>query len=197
MYLDLKQMAAAFLWKLQGQPVPQPHSVKAYFLKKVLLKSGIRILVETGTHKGDMVAAMRPFCNEIYSIELDETLFKEAKKRFKGDENIYLYQGDSSHVLGDVLKALDAPAVFWLDGHYSAGNTAKGALDTPIVKEIEHIAQHKHAGEHVLLIDDARCFDGTNDYPTREELQTILSEKGFSEFKKVNDTFVTCAQALF
>jgi hypothetical protein len=63
--------------------------------------------------------------------------------------------------------------LFWLDGHYSGGITAKGPLDTPIVKELDSILNHSVTG-HVILIDDARCFVGENDYPTIDELREIL-----------------------
>ncbi len=190
----LKQITANVVWKLQGSPIPQPHSVKQYFLKKVLLKSGIRTLVETGTFKGDMIAAMQPHCSEIYSIELNQKLHEDAKRRFQKDHSVKLFQGDSGEILGDVIQDITTPIVFWLDGHYSAGETSKADLDTPIIKEIDHIAAHPLAKEHVLLIDDARCFDGTNDYPKEDALKQYLFDKGFQHFEKINDTYLVRAK---
>ena len=193
----LKQITARIIWTLRGEPVPQPHAVKAWFLKKILLKSGLRTLVETGTYKGDMIAAMRPFCDEIYSIELNGPLHEQARQRFKNDRSVHLFQGDSGEIMGEVIAKVTSPAVFWLDGHYSAGITSKGDLDTPILKEIDHIADHPHAKGHILLIDDARCFDGTNDYPTETALREYLEQKGFTHFERIKDTYLAACHSVF
>lgn len=194
MIRPLKQIAANIVWKLQGEPIPQPHAVKEYFLKRILLKTGIRTLVETGTYKGDMIVAMRPYCQKINSIELNQKLFEDAEKRFEDDEAVTIYQGDSGEIMDTVIADINTPIVFWLDGHYSAGETSKGDLDTPIIKEIDHIAAHPHKDRHVLLIDDARCFDGTNDYPTEEGLKSYLADKGFTHFEKIKDTYLAAVK---
>lgn len=197
MLRTLKQTAANIVWKLQGEPIPQPHAVKEYFLKKILLKTGIRTLVETGTYLGDMITAMRPYCTYIASIELNEPLYEQARQRFAHDPAIHLYQGDSGMIMGEVIQKIDEPIVFWLDGHYSAGITSRGDLDTPILREIDHIADHPHAAHHILLIDDARCFDGTNDYPAEEALKEYLTAKGFPHFQKIKDTYLASARPVF
>jgi hypothetical protein len=79
-------------------------------------------------------------------------------------------------VLVDVLKTLDQPGLFWLDGHYSSGPTAKGELDTPIRKELDLIFHHP-LKNHVILIDDARLFIGANDYPSIEEVRRVAKEQ--------------------
>jgi hypothetical protein len=43
------------------------------------------------------------------------------------------------------------------------------------MKEVNAILEHKQG--HVILIDDARCFDGTHDYPTLNELQKLVALK--------------------
>jgi hypothetical protein len=194
MLRPLKQIAANIIWSLQGEPIPQPHAVKEYFLKKIIMKTCIRTLVVTGTYKGDMVAAMLPYCNCIVSIELNEKLFEDAQKRFVDQPTVKLYQGDSGKVIKDIIKTINTPIIFWLDGHYSAGETSKADLDTPIMEEIEHIAAHPCAKDHVLLIDDARCFDGTNDYPTEDALKTYLAKMGFTHFEKIKDTYLAASK---
>ncbi len=67
--------------------------------------------------------------------------------------------------------------MFWLDGHYSAGVTAIGECDTPVMDELRHIFQSEITG-HVVIIDDARCFGNGSGYPSIEALKTfILSKK--------------------
>ena len=42
-------------------------------------------------------------------------------------------------------------------------------------EELAAIGSHQRR-DHVILIDDARCFDGTNDYPSLERVVSILKQ---------------------
>ena len=64
-----------------------------------------------------------------------------------------LIQGDSGVELGNLVGKLSGPALFWLDGHYSEGETAQGPKDTPIFEELEHIFSARRDGD-VILIDE-------------------------------------------
>lgn len=71
------------------------------------------------------------------------------------------------------MRSLQDRALFWLDGHYSGGHTARGKQDTPIRQELRIIFGHRIKG-HVILIDDARLFVGADGYPTLDELRRIV-----------------------
>jgi hypothetical protein len=150
-------------WKLAGRPVPPPHLVKEQTLVDYAQRWGLKTLVETGTYRGDMVQAMLNRFDRIYSIELDADLYA-ACDRFRGRPDVELIHGDSGLEVARIVRRLDTPALFWLDAHYSAGVTAKGELNTPIYKELTAVLA---AGvpEHVVIIDDARCFGRDEDYP--------------------------------
>lgn len=163
-------------WEKNGCPVPPPHIVKQMAIKEYQEKYKNEILVETGTYKGDMVEAQKNNFKRIYSIELAVEFFNKAKQRFIKDKNVTIVQGDSGKVLPVILSEINAPAIFWLDGHYSAGKTARGDKDCPIFEELEAIFNKKNF-EHILLIDDARCFIGEGDYPTIEELTNFIRSK--------------------
>ncbi|MCO5250023.1 MAG: hypothetical protein M9949_01210 [Candidatus Kapabacteria bacterium] len=159
---------------------PVPHSAKQSVLRKYKNRYKINNLVETGTYLGDMVEAMREEFTSIYSVELDMKLFKMAEKRFAKFPHITILQGDSGQVLYDLVPKLNAPTLFWLDGHYSQGITAKGDKDCPIYEELGAILQSDFG--HVLLIDDATYFNGEGDYPTIEALSQFISKhKNISE----------------
>jgi len=66
--------------------------------------------------------------------------------------------------------------LFWLDGYYSAGETAKGEKETPIFEELDHIFGDNRC-EHVVLVDDARLFGTDAAYPSLEELREFVSRK--------------------
>lgn len=76
----------------------------------------------------------------------------------------------------NVLRELKQPALFWLDGHYSEGFTAKGDKETPIYDELNWIFSVPER-RHVIIIDDARCFGVYADYPTLAELKRFVEEK--------------------
>ena len=75
------------------------------------------------------------------------------------------------------MNEINGTAIFWLDGHYSGGITALGNKECPVLEELETIL--KSHIQHVILIDDARLFNGTNDYPTIDELKFIISKSKF------------------
>lgn len=141
-------------------------------LKNFQERFALETLVETGTYLGEMIHAMRNRFKKIYSVELDPELYKNAKKRFANARHIAIYEGDSGEILPQILPEIREPALFWLDAHYSNGITARGIIDTPIAKELDAVFNHpvKH---HVILIDDARCFNGTAGYPTIAQLENF------------------------
>lgn len=157
-----------------------PYDVKTAAVQEYGSRHKIRTLIETGTFHGYMVAAQKPYFEQIYSIELDDALFLAAKNNFAPDPHITIVQGDSSKVLPEIMASIDEPCLFWLDGHYIplSMESAKGDLDTPILEELAIILSHP-VPDHVILIDDARCFIGPNpllkDYPTIQELKQYVA----------------------
>lgn len=133
------------------------------------------MFVESGTFRGDMVETMRRRCRRIVSIELDPLRYETAKARFVAHPEVSILEGDSANVLAGVVAALTEPALFWLDGHYSGPGTARGERNTPILAELGHVLGH--GIRHTILVDDARLFDGTSDYPTLAELELFVRER--------------------
>ncbi len=166
--ISLEQKIA--VWEALGSPVPPPSVYKQAVVRDFGVQFGIKTLVETGTWHGDMVEASIKHFEKIYSIELSPKLAARASKKFVKYPQVSVLQGDSNQQLPAVLKALKEPAIFWLDAHYSAGDTAKGQLVTPIQSELGAVLGHP-IKEHVILIDDARGFIGQNDYPSIADLK--------------------------
>ena len=162
-------------WKKNGMPVPPPLIFKQLVIKEYANKYNTSIFIETGTYFGDTLDYCKNIFNKLISIELDAILYKNAKNKFADENKIVIYPGDSGQVIKNILSAISEPCLFWLDGHYSEGITAKGELNTPILNELKHIFDHP-IKDHVILIDDARCFTGNNDYPTISTLRSIIKE---------------------
>jgi hypothetical protein len=163
--------------------LPAPEEKRA-LLDAYRRRYALTTLVETGTLFGDTVEAMRTKFARVVSVELSEELAARARERFSGIANVTILQGDSGDLLPPIAGDLDGPALFWLDGHFSGefhsqtrGHvaTARGVLQTPVVRELLAVLARPGRG-HVVLIDDARLFDGTNDYPTLDAVRALVAK---------------------
>jgi hypothetical protein len=176
-------------WIKRGKPVPPPHPVKQMRLKEYAGKFGAKVLVETGTFRGEMVEAQRKNFERIYSIELSHELFTIAASKFSRYNHIKILEGDSSKMLKEIVPKLGQKAVFWLDGHYSGGVTAKGSLNCPIFAEVDTI--FSDPSDHILVIDDAKDFKGADDYPTISELESYILSKRTNYIMDLRDNIIT------
>ena len=189
--VDWQNEATHRQWESRGRPVPVPHVVKQRAIARLRERYATPILVETGTYRGDMIEAQRKHFRRIYSIELGEELAAAARRRFAARPHVTILQGDSAERMGDVVPQLDDRALFWLDGHYSGGVTARGELECPIWGELDAIFADNAQG-HVLIIDDARCFNGTHDYPTVDELRDYLARRAPNYELRVENDAILC-----
>ena len=172
----LRRMRIAVIilrWWRSGKPSPPPHEVKELVVRAYATRFRRRILLETGTYLGDMVEAMRHRFDRIISIEVDTSLAVQAKLRFRGEDHIEIVCGDSGVAMPEMLAGMKGEGIFWLDGHYSGGITSKGSQETPVGSELRHI--FAHGKKPVILIDDARLFNGENDYPSLADIQSLTS----------------------
>jgi hypothetical protein len=165
-----------FYWYVAGMPDPPVSSFKRFLMKKWSKGFPHDVFIESGTFGGDTVEYFKRRFKKVYSIELEPNIANKAQHRFVNERNVKIIEGDSAKVIPEILKEIDSPAVFWLDGHLSAEGTAKGDLETPVFQEVEAILNDP-GRRHLIFIDDARCFDGTHDYPTVENLKKFVKEK--------------------
>lgn len=165
-------------WQRRGCPIPPPHSVKRDLLRVYARDYGLRTLVETGTYNADTVRGVRRHFDRIISIELDPTLHARALRRCRRQKNAELLLGDSGQLIKDVVARLDAPALFWLDAHYSGPGTARHEIDTPILAELTTVLSAESS--HVILIDDLREFAAHSpDYPQLELIEQLATQHGY------------------
>lgn len=174
---DTRSIAQILRWVVEGMPSPPIPPAKRRIILSYLRKHGLDTFIETGTYKGDTLAAIAATGVRAISVELSREYFDRANQRFAGRANVELHQGDSGEVLPRIVATLSKPALFWLDGHYSAGKTAHGELASPISDEIRCILDSPVEG-HVVLIDDAHEFDGQGGYPELGRFLTSIAENG-------------------
>ncbi len=173
-------------WEERGKPIPPPHIIKEKIIMEYQKANQYKIFVETGTYLGEMVKAQKDNFEEIYSIELSTMLYNRARRKFKKFKHIKILNGDCGEILRNIVPTINKSAIFWLDAHYSEGITARGDADCPIFEELQSILKSKF--NHIILIDDARLFNGKNDYPTIKKLSTfVLTYKNKSDIKIKDD----------
>ncbi len=190
--INLTRRRVALQWRVRGRPLPPPHVVKQLAILRLQRSRRFRTFVETGTFTGEMVEAMRPYFQRIVSIEMAPEIHQSAVRRFTGDPRVELLLGDSAVVLPRVLGQLYEPALFWLDGHFMGGDTARGQEDSPVRTELAALLSHRVRG-HVLLIDDARLFNGVDGYPTIAELRVWIERERPGTRVQVVDDIIECA----
>ena len=115
--------------------------------------------VETGTYVGDTAEWASSHFENVITIELSERYVEYAKKRLASLANVKILHGDSGELLREIVPSLKGPSIFWLDGHYSFGDTAGQNHECPLLDELRCL--RALSGQDVILIDDAHMFLGT------------------------------------
>lgn len=165
-------------WNRKGRPAPAPPAVKQIVLETYADFYRCPVFIETGTHEGGTPYFLRNHFQQIFTIELSQDYFLRAKRKLEPFKHIVQLQGDSGEQLGGILATVDQPCMFWLDGHYSGGITAKGQKNCPLLEELSHIWRHPNK-QHIILLDDARYFGRLESYPSVPELIELGRQAGY------------------
>lgn len=172
-----------------GFLMPLPPFIKRSIILRYALDHHCKTLVETGTQYGDTPYLFRDKFDTIYTIELSSSLAAMARKRFRRFPHIKVIEGDSGERVAELLPMLQSKTLFWLDGHYSAGLTARGATDCPIYAELQSIADLCPV-PYVILIDDARCFGCDKDYPSLTDVEAFVRSELPNHYMGVNNDII-------
>jgi len=139
--------------------------------------TGIRRAVETGTLMGDSAIKLAHIFSRVETIELSPNYALRSWFRLRRYRNVRLRFGDSSKL----LRPATEPTLYWLDGHWSAGNTAGAHRQCPLLDDL--CATSPGTARDWYLIDDARLFTGSLDpvldpaqWPTVDEIRAVLAE---------------------
>jgi hypothetical protein len=141
---------------------------------------GLRRAVETGTFRGDGARTLAAIFDEVVTIELSEKLYSEASVNLGDEPAVRVLNGNSAKLLGDLVE-IEKPTFFWLDGHWSGGETVGMDEQCPVLGEVAAIsAGHP---DDCVLIDDARFFSASppppydrSQWPTLTELMDTIRD---------------------
>jgi len=135
--------------------------------------------IETGTSLGTTIFCVEPFFQKLHTIEISDKYYFYTKGRYRGNK-INFILGDSSDVFKELLPTINDKTIFFLDGHYSSGDTGRGIKDVPLIEEIIHI-NNLYKNEGIIIIDDVRLFGTsiTEDWSSinKETILEILKDR--------------------
>jgi hypothetical protein len=127
-------------------------------MKTHLFKKKTSHFIETGSWQGQGIElAIKSGFDFIYSIELSSKFFHICENKFKNNPNVKIIFGDSTFELPKLLNNKNTPFTYWLDGHYSGDDTARGSKDSPLIEELNTILSRNVNGE-MIYIDDMRIY---------------------------------------
>ena len=129
------------------------------FLKHIMK---LDVFVEGGTYKGGTAKSMGKKFRKIFTIEKSDIMFEIAEENLKDTNNITLLKGDTREHLDSII-ANNENILFWLDAHWSGGDTYGEEDECPLIEELNII--FKYNKNYVILIDDARLFLAPPPYP--------------------------------
>jgi hypothetical protein len=181
-------------WKnLNNYSEPFPTFVKKEVFNE--FNSSSTIWIETGTLVGDTAKYLSKIAKFVYTIEPSEKYYNISLKNLTNCENVKIYNDTSENKLNDILEIIkpNSDVCFWLDGHWSGGDTFKGETDTPILSELDTIKRYLNKFSKLnILIDDFRIFDIGNNvetYPSKEVLIEYAAKNNL-KWRITRDIFI-------
>jgi hypothetical protein len=157
-------------WSQNSYAMPAPYEVKIKTLKR---RGGNEVWIETGTYEGLTAIELSKFAKCVITLEASDKYFYLASSNLVGYSNVELIHGTSEKLLDLVLSRLVKKEKikdisFWLDAHYSSGETFGGENDCPVIEELRIIQSYlKKISRLTLFIDDVRLFKDDESAPEK------------------------------
>ena len=150
-----------------------------YIFKDFGIGRDCKHFVETGTYMGDAVKyAVDLGFEDIFSCELSESRYNICMEKFKDNDNVHLWLGDSRDCVKEILKKVDKKAIFWLDAHAEGGGV-------PTMEELDMIKDH-HIKDHTIVIDDIPIYFSGSENQLMDKIRGINPDYQFTYYKSIN-----------
>jgi hypothetical protein len=127
---------------------------------------GLARAIETGTYRGRGTRLLASVYPRVVTIEVAPQLAREAQEALADVSGVEVRAGSSRDVLPELIDAA-TPTLYWLDGHWSGGQTGGADDECPVLAELSAIALGHP--DDCILIDDARLFLAPPPAPHRAE----------------------------
>lgn len=153
------------------------------------------VFVETGTFRGETTRWASKYFASVFTIERAGSIYDLHSKELLQLKGVTPLLGDSREMLPKVISQIShRTGVFWLDGHWSGGETAGVDDECPVLDELTILADRK---DDIILIDDARLFlsappkpHNPLQWPTIVEIVNALSLGNKRPFIQIIDDII-------
>lgn len=188
---ELRHMLlAAKTWRTEGWTSPVPFFVRRGMLLAEARAVSAETFVETGTFLGDTTWHFRDKFKSVHTLEVQPKLAAVARERFQNTPSITLHEGDSALLLPGICDGIKTPCLFYLDGHYSGGDTGMGEKECPVFEEMAAIFNRTKPAFRIV-IDDARLFGTHQAYPALDQIRQFLDQQTpHKEMRVENDAII-------
>lgn len=173
-----------------------PEVVSSFFNELNQDQNDYEVFIESGTKGGTTIINLVSSFKVLHTIELSENYYNffDTIKKEQNYTNVVNHLGATENLMTGILESLNSNdrVVFWLDGHWSSFDTARGEKDCPLLDECLIIDSTYKSDKAVILIDDFRLF-GTNmaeDWSDVTMKNVISCFKNHSLFYFVKDDIV-------
>lgn len=147
--------------------------------KNGLINEQFDIFVETGLYDGQTILSLHNYgflkeVKNVYSIEIEEKYINDFLSKNEDLKYINFVLGDSSVEIDSIIKKhINEKFLFWLDGHFSGGQTgiSNVAGECPVLFELKQIKNNKL--KPTIIIDDISCSSLYGNWPN---IQDIVNE---------------------
>ncbi|MDH4164294.1 MAG: hypothetical protein OEW15_16650 [Nitrospirota bacterium] len=155
----------------------------------------IDLFVETGTFRAATAVWASSHFSHVVTIENSAPIHAEALRRYGHIGNIDFLSGNSRNILEQVSGSRPDTAIYWLDAHWSGGETYGDNDECPLLDEIAVINRRKK--EDVILIDDARLFlsppprpHKIENWPSIDAVVDALRDRSVAPYIVINDDVI-------
>ncbi len=147
--------------------------------------AGCNVFIESGTYTGmSFRRALRSRIFErLYTVEIVPELHRRLVEAYPETPSRQVFLGTSHEVFREHIFPLcsrEDRVFFWLDAHFSGGDTGGAEFPCPLLAELGAIRQHCPSSSLVIAIDDTDDFGmrtpevpGLN-WPTRTDVDAAL-----------------------
>ena len=145
-------------------------NLQAFNIAEIQKEYNLSYFVETGTLYGETLDYVKQFgFDKLFSMEIMPSLYEACVKKYKEEQNVRIYLGDTSKDFGNLLVdiPLEERVLFWLDAHFPGaegcglpyGFCADTDQRIPLKKELEQIKNNRNIDKDYFIIDDLRVYE--------------------------------------
>lgn len=148
--------------------IPQPLALD------LAQRGNCNVFVESGTFQGRTARWAAEHFQFAFTIERSPQLHAQASAQLQSLRHVEALCGDSRQLLPPIVNGLrDLRALYWLDAHWSGGETAGQDHECPLLDELAALAAR---ADDIILIDDARLFLCAPPRPHRSQAWPTLPQ---------------------